>query len=127
MTEGSPLLHTPDQIVDAGERISAETHKTRLERERLGHFVAIDVLTGEPYVAEFPEEALKSARQHAPTGIFHLIRIGSPGVYRVSRSVMACLRDSQGGTPTPDRPRCLRDTDTIRIPATRGSSSTGLP
>src|SRR5262245_57443387 len=78
------LLNTPDKIVEAGEQFYAQRHKERLEREHPGHFVAIDVTTGEAFVGEFAEVALQTARAKAPHGIFHLIRIGAPGAFKVS-------------------------------------------
>jgi len=80
------ILDTPDKIVEEGERLYTERHKAKLEQTNLGHFVAINVLTGEAYVGEFPELALELARKEAPHGVFHLIRIGSPGAFRVSFS-----------------------------------------
>ena len=79
-------LNTPDKIAEAGRRLYAERHQIRLEKDHSGHFVAIDVLSGEAYVAEFPEQALEQAREKAPSGIFHLIRIGAPGAFKVSYS-----------------------------------------
>jgi hypothetical protein len=80
------LFNTPAKIVEAGELIYAQRYKSRLEVERPGEFVAIDVLTGDAYIARFPEEALKEARHQAQTGVFHLIRVGSPGAFRVSHA-----------------------------------------
>lgn len=79
-------LNTPDKIAEAGQRLYAERHQAQLEKDRSGQFVAIDVLTGEGYVAEFPEQALEHARKQAPNGVFHLIRIGAPGAFKVSYS-----------------------------------------
>ncbi len=44
---------SPDEIAAEGERLYAEKHMAKLEAEHTGHFAAIDVLTGEAYVAEF--------------------------------------------------------------------------
>ncbi len=74
----------PQEIVEAGEKIYAEKYKQDYERNHPGKFAAVDVLTGAAYVAEFPEDALQQAREKAPTGLFHLIKIGSPGAFRVS-------------------------------------------
>jgi hypothetical protein len=77
-------LNSPDKIREVGEGIYEKEYRANLERERRGDFVAIDVTTGKAYVAKHPEEALKEARKQAPSGIFHLIRIGSPGAFKVS-------------------------------------------
>ena len=84
MTADMRALDTPDKIAEAGELIYSDRYKSELEATRSGHFIAIDVLTGEGYVAEFPEQALEVARGKAPSGIFHLIRVGAPGAFRVS-------------------------------------------
>lgn len=84
MTTDMKALDSPDKIATEGERIYAERHKLNLEQEHLGHFVAVDVMTGSAYVAEFPEDALAKARSEAPNGVFHLIRIGAPGAFKVS-------------------------------------------
>ena len=75
-------LNTPDKIAEAAGCIYNQL-KDDLEKELLGHFVVIDVVTEESYVAEFPENALEKARNAAPHGVFHLIRIGSPGAFKV--------------------------------------------
>ncbi len=84
MTADLRILDTPDKIAEEGERIYAQRHRAELENEHRGHFVAIDVLSGNAYVAEFPEQALEKARARAANGIFHLIRIGAPGAFKVS-------------------------------------------
>lgn len=84
MTADLRLLDSPGKIADAGDRIYSDKYKSQLEADQMGHFVAIDVTTEEAYVAEFPEQALEKARTAAPNGIFHLIRIGAPGAFKVS-------------------------------------------
>lgn len=78
------VLDSPERIADAGEQIYEERYKAQLEPGRHGHFIAIDVTSGIGYVAEYPEQALQDARAAAPNGIFHLIRIGARGAFRVS-------------------------------------------
>jgi hypothetical protein len=70
-------LDSPEKIADAGERIYEERYKAELEPGRHGHFIAVDVTSGCGYIAEYPEQALQDAREAAPNGIFHLIRIGA--------------------------------------------------
>jgi hypothetical protein len=84
MADHARVLDTPDKIADAGEQLYADRYKDALESDHRGHFVAIDVLTGEAYVAEYPEQALQKARSEAPNGVFHLIRVGAPGAFKVS-------------------------------------------
>ena len=84
MTDHSKLLDSPTKIAEEGRRFYDEQHKANLERDRNGEYVAIDVLTGSAYVARFPELAIEEAREKAPNGVFHLIRIGAPGAFKVS-------------------------------------------
>ena len=77
---------SPTEIAAEGERIYAEKYKQDYETKHPGKFVAIDVTSGEAYLAEFPEEAIQSAQAKSPTGLFHLIKIGAQGAFRVSYS-----------------------------------------
>lgn len=84
----------PTEIVAAGERIYAEKYKANYEQINAGKFVAIDVVSGAAFVADFPEDALRDGRQNSPTGLFHLIKIGSPGAFRVSSFVPSNARSN---------------------------------
>ena len=79
----------PQEVAEKGEEIYAAKFQERYEAEKAGHFIAIDVLTAEAYIAPHPEEALELARRNAPDGIFHLIKIGSEGAFRVSYTTNA--------------------------------------
>lgn len=81
----SNLLGDAESIVARGEHIYTERYRQDYEQRYPGHFVAVDVVSGEAYVEQFAEEALEEARLAAPGGIYHLIRIGSPGAFKVSR------------------------------------------
>ncbi len=90
MSSDDPLpLDSPVKIAERGEALYGQLHKERLEETSKGQFVAIDVLTGQAYVGRFPELALNAARTAAPNGVFHLIRIGAAGAFRVSFSTPA--------------------------------------
>lgn len=80
------VLDSPEKIAEAGERIYAHRYKADLESTSRGSYVAIDVLSGRAYVAQFPEQALEKARTEAAHGVFHLIRIGAPGAFKISFS-----------------------------------------
>ena len=75
---------TAERIVEEGERLYVERHQVRLERDMPGAYAAIDVLTGNAYTGRYPEDALTKAQAEAPTGLFHLIRVGSVAAFRVS-------------------------------------------
>lgn len=77
-------LTNPSKIAAAAEKIYNERYQAEYEKDHVGKFVAIDVQDGAAYLGEFPENALQRARKQAPNGVFHLIRIGSPGAFRVS-------------------------------------------
>jgi hypothetical protein len=82
-----PLFANPQKFAEAGEKIYTDRYKLEYEKEYKGQFVAIDVVTEEAYVSAAAEEALESGRRANPSGIFHLIRIGSPGAYKSSYSL----------------------------------------
>ncbi len=77
-------ITSPKHIAERGEEIYRTKYKASYEEEHWGKYVAIDVLTEHAYVDETPEGALEKARTAAPRGLFHLIRVGSPGAFRVS-------------------------------------------
>ena len=77
----------PEVIAEKGEDIYLRKLKESLEREHKGEFVAIDIQTEKYFLGKSPEEALEKAKQEVPDRIFHLIRIGYLGVYKVSWSV----------------------------------------
>lgn len=85
-------LSDPKAIAETGEKIYREKYLAEFEEKYRGQFVAMDVLSGEAYRGDFPEEAVENGRKAAPHGLFHLIRVGSPAAFRVSYSSNA-IRD----------------------------------
>jgi hypothetical protein len=81
-----PDITNPAEIIEIGERIYKEKYQLEYEPKYGGSFLAINVLDGMAYLGETSAGALEKARATAPSGIFHLIRIGSPGAFRVSYS-----------------------------------------
>lgn len=81
----TPIMN-PKEIVERGEQIYRDMYQEAYEREHDGKFVAIDVRTKNAYVGDSPEAVLKDARDDAPQGLFHLIKVGSAGAFRVSYS-----------------------------------------
>jgi hypothetical protein len=73
-------------IADLGEKIYKDKYQSDLERTHPGEFVAIDVQSGKAYVGKSPESVYEGARKGSPNGLFHLIKIGEEGAYRVSYS-----------------------------------------
>ncbi len=61
-------------------------YKAEYEARFHGEFVAIDVATEKAYHAPNSQGAYTLARQDSPTGIFHLLKVGEAGAFRVSYS-----------------------------------------
>ena len=74
----SATLSSPNKIAAEAERIYNEKFKGEFEQTHKGQFVVVDVQDGQAYLGKFAEDAIQKAREKAPYGIFHLIRIGSP-------------------------------------------------
>ena len=77
-------LSTPEKIAAAGERIYAERREA-LERSSAGQWAAVDVVGEQISTAPTGHEAIEAGRRAAPTGVFHLIRIGDDSAYRHTR------------------------------------------
>ena len=77
-------LSSPEAVAQKGEEIYRESYKDKYESEHADEFLAIDVTTGQAYLAQTSEESLQKARDESPTGLFHLIQIGHSGAFRVS-------------------------------------------
>lgn len=75
-----------DRIAQQGNAIYEEHYKQKFESDHQGKFVAIDIIDGVAYLGEFAEDAIQEGREKAPYGVFHLIRIGHPGVFRISHA-----------------------------------------
>jgi len=80
----NPKFSKPEAIAEEGERIYQERYKADFEASHSGWFVLIDVSTGVAYAAPGLSEAVNKARTEAPHGIFHLLKVGEPGAFRVS-------------------------------------------
>lgn len=85
------VLSHPKAIAELGEKIYHERYRAAFEAVHMGQFVVIDVTTGEAYLGPTAETAYESARRAAPRGLFHLVRVGEPGAFRVSYSSDAHL------------------------------------
>ena len=77
---------SPEEIAAKAEEIYRARYKTEYEKKYLGQFVAIDVDSGQSFVARSAEKAVETAQNAVGSGFIHLIKIGSPGVYHVSYS-----------------------------------------
>jgi hypothetical protein len=88
-----PRLNDPKAIAALGEKIYAEKYREEFERLYRGHFAAVDVTSQLAFHAPSPEDAIREARQSSPRGVFHIIRIGEPGAFRVSYSARVASRN----------------------------------
>lgn len=79
-------LINPEIIAERGDSIYQNKLKEILEKDHNGEFVAIEVESEKYFIGKSPEEALEAAKKEFPDNIFHLIRIGYAGVYKVSWS-----------------------------------------
>jgi len=86
MKNQSNNLLNPELIAERGEQIYQERLKDSLEKKHTGEFVAIEVESRKHFLAKTAENALEQARKAFPDKIFHLIRVGYSGVYKVSWS-----------------------------------------
>jgi len=77
----------PREIAKRGTEIYDRNYRGEYERKWRGRFAAIDIESERAYVADFPEAALKEARESSPAGVFFLVRIGSAAAFRTSRLV----------------------------------------
>ena len=78
------VISNPREAAERGEKIYHDKYKTAFETEHYGKYVAVDITTEEAHVADSPEDAIAIARKHNPRGVFHLVKVGSTGAFRVS-------------------------------------------
>jgi|HubBroStandDraft_5_1064220.scaffolds.fasta_scaffold1068615_1 hypothetical protein len=80
------LILNPKLVAERGEDIYRKKFKAVYEPRYNGQFVAIDVNSEDAYLGPTPQQAYANARQAAQRGIFHLMKVGEAGAYRVSYS-----------------------------------------
>jgi len=75
---------SPSAIAEQGKRLYSEKYKADYERRYFGQYAAIDVTSGEAFVAERPAAATKKAERAGRVGTLYLVRIGHAGVYHLN-------------------------------------------
>jgi hypothetical protein len=75
------------EIADQGSAIYNRLYRTDFESKWVGRFAAVDIRSEQAVVEDYPETALAKARAILPDGVFYLVRIGSPGAFKLSRRV----------------------------------------
>ncbi len=74
------------KLAEEGNRVYEDAVRPHInEVADRGKFVAIEVESGDYFIAETPVDAFLAARQKHATKVFHLVRIGFSGVYEISR------------------------------------------
>jgi len=86
-----PLPTNPKVIAERGEAIYNDKYRKKYEDKHQGKFVIIDVVSEKAYLGDTVDQAFTAAREGAPAGVFHLIKVGAPGAFRVSYSSGAAL------------------------------------
>ena len=71
-------------IADTAEEIYAERYREEYERTYPEQFVVLDIRDGSTYVGPSSVDALQLAKDRAPEGVFHMIRIGFSSVCRMT-------------------------------------------
>ena len=74
------------RLAEAGNQVYEDFVKPNIDEEaEKGRFVAIEVESHNYYIGNTPVDAFLLAREKHPDKVFHLVRIGFPGVYEISR------------------------------------------
>ena len=89
----STVNGNPKQLAEKGEEIYKRKYKQEYERLYPGKFVAIDVGTENAFVADTPEGAVEILQKENPKAFFHLVKVGSPGVFKVGYTLHNHERD----------------------------------
>ncbi len=90
---GAPFTN-PKAIAEAGEAIYREMYQKDFEQNQAGKYVAININARTATLGDGPGEALVKAKEIDPHGIFHLIRVGFPGAFQLSRYQLASPQNS---------------------------------
>lgn len=70
-------------VIDRAKQIYANRLRTDLESEHMDRFVAIEPESGEYFLGDTLDEAVKSARAKYPNRLSHTIRIGHPAAFHI--------------------------------------------
>jgi len=70
-------------VIDRAKQIYASQLQSDLERAHMDRFVAIEPESGEYFLGDTFDEAVKSARTKYPTRLSHTIRIGHRAAFHI--------------------------------------------
>ena len=65
-------------VAERAKRIYDERLRATLEAERPGQFVAIEPDSGDYFLADTLDAAVRAARTQHPTRLSHVVRVGHP-------------------------------------------------
>ena len=71
------------RVIDRAKRIYSEQLQQRLEPQHLDRYVAIEPESGEYFLADTFDEAVKSARAKYPSRLSHTIWIGHRAAFHL--------------------------------------------
>jgi hypothetical protein len=71
------------RIIDRAKQIYGDQLRALLESQHMDRFVAIEPESGEYFLADTIDEAVRTARQKYPSRLSHTIRIGHPAAFQI--------------------------------------------
>lgn len=70
-------------VIERAKRIYADQLQTKLEAQHSNRFVAIEPESGDYFLADTFDEAVKSARARHPSRLSHTIRVGHRAAFHL--------------------------------------------
>jgi hypothetical protein len=80
------------ELARRGQEIYKREYRERFECEHMGEYAVIEVESGRAYLGESAMDAIDAARREFAQGLFHLVKVGQPGAFRVSYTSDAAAR-----------------------------------
>ncbi|MFY9463158.1 MAG: hypothetical protein WAP52_03160 [Candidatus Sungiibacteriota bacterium] len=74
---------TSEQIAERGQKLYEEKLKAVLEPTQKGKFAAIEVESGDYFIADTLLEALQKGKEKYPDRLLHTVRVGYEGVFKM--------------------------------------------
>lgn len=92
------------EIQRKGQEIYETSLKNKLEPKEVGRYVVIEVESGDYFLHDFIDEALKEAKKKYPGKIFYSVRVGYPGVFSFSKVRTYGANSSTSHSPVACKP-----------------------
>ena len=70
-------------VIDRAKQIYAEQLRLALEADHWGRFVAIEPVSGDYFLADTLDGAVRAARARHPAHLSHTIRVGHPAALQL--------------------------------------------